>query len=380
MAYLIDSLIGNPVQRNDERRLTITKRPLPYRPREFFELFAAMGANATIEGLFRGVDLIGADPRLVFFMLLERWPTTEEISALVTPYRAPSHIRALLRSAEFRTPICRRLCDAFQERQRLLYIRIPRCGGQHVMAMMEGKHPVVPLDFGTPKFKDIDLLMRTLGSLLGLFGNSRTLVVMQPHIAAFLAPPLHQAVRDDPLHWELAQPPCRATDRLFAIIRPPEDILLSQVNALLTALRLPPSADEPAHITVARNQNAPLPQADQPAAWKQLGQRLLASIETRNPICAALGDGTAESTLATCLRSPIELVGLDGYSGWARRAFDAAPPDPVGASVAILQREDLTPREADRLADLTSEDRIFYARFAKRCAVEDLPYVKGFDL
>jgi hypothetical protein len=380
MAFLIDSLIGNPVQRHDERRLSITKRPLPQRPRDFFELFAAMGANATIEGLFRGVDLKGADPRLVFFMILERWPANEELAALETPYRAPAHIRALLRTAEFRTPICRRLCEVFQERQRLLYVRIPRCAGQHVMAMMEGKHPVVPLDFGTPKFKDPDLIVRTLGALLGLFGNSRTLVVVQPHIAAFLAPPARQVVGEDPLHWELSQPPCRATDRLFAIIRPPEDILLSQVNALLTALRLPPAGNEPADVAAARIHHAPLPPSDQLAQWKQLGQRLLAGIEASNPICTALGDGTAESALATCVRSPIELVGLDGYSGWARRAFDAAPPDPINVSSVILQREDLTPEEAARLADLTSEDRIFYERFAKRCAIEGLPNVKGFDL
>ena len=274
-----------------------------------------------------------------------------------------------------------RFCRAgFQERQRLLYVRIPRCASQHVRAMTDGKHPVVPLDLGAPAFRDVDLLVRTLGALLGLFGNSRTLVVAQTHIAAFLAPPARRVVGEDRLHWELAQPPCRSTDRLFAIIRPPEDILLSQVNALLTALRLSPSADEPTHIAAARRDHAPLPQHDHLAAWKQLGRLLLVRLEIGNPICKALGDGTAETALATCIRTPIELVGLHGYSDWARRAFDAAPPDPIGVSTAVLRHEDLAPPEAAHLADLTSEDRVLYARFAKRCAVEELPYVRGFDL
>jgi hypothetical protein len=380
MAFLIDSLIGNPVQRKDDRRLTITRRPLPQRPRDFFELFAAMGANATIEGLFRGVDLKGADPRLIFFMVLDRWPTAEELAAVETPYRAGPHIRALMRTAEFRTPICRRLLEVFQERQRLLYIRIPRCAGEHVMAMMDRKHPVVPLDLGTAKYRDVDLVTRTLGALLGLFGNSRSLVVVQPNIAPFLAPPSHQGVGEDPLHWELAQSPCRSTDRLFAIVRPPEEIVLSHVNGLLTMLRQPPLEDEPAHIAAVRKQYGELPAPDKASEWKQLGRRILARTEIRNPICTALGDGTAENALATCRRSPIELVGLDGYAEWGRRAFDNAPPDPINVSTPILRRDDLTQVDAAHLADLTSEDRVLYARFAERCAVVDLPHVKGYDL
>jgi hypothetical protein len=380
MAFLIDSLIGNPVQRQDDRRLTITRRPLPQRPRDFFELFAAMGATATIEGFFRGIDLFGADPRTAFFMILERWPTTEELAALETPYRAPAHITSLLRSKEFRVPICRRLLEAFPERQRLLYVRIPRCAGQHVMGMMEGKHPVIPLDFGAPQFRDLDLVVQTLGTILGLFGTSRSLVVVQPHVDAFLAPPARKVIGGDPLHWELAQPPCRSTDLLFAIIRPPEEILLSQVNALLTALRLPPADNEPAEVAAARSHHDPLPKFDQPAEWTRLGQRILARSETANPICTALGDGTSDSALATCARSPIELVGLDGYPGWARRAFDAAPPDPVGVSTVFLQRQDLTPAERTRLADLTSEDRILYERFAKRCSVEGVSNIRGANL
>jgi hypothetical protein len=380
MAFLIDSLIGNPVQRKDDRRLTITKRPLPQRPRDFFELFAAMGANATIEGLFRGVDLKGADPRLIFYMVLERWPTTEELASVETPYRAQAHIRAMLRTAEFRTPICRRLLEVFQERQRLLYVRIPRCAGEHVMAMMDRKHPVVPLDLGSAKYRDVDLVVRTLGAALGLFGNSRSLVVIQPQIGPFLAPPAHRVIGGDPLHWELAQPPCRSTDRLFAIVRPPEEIVLSHVNGLLTTLRQPPLEDEPAHIAAERSQQGGLPAPDNVNEWKQLGRRILARTEIRNPICTALGDSTGENALATCRRSPIELVGLDGYPEWARRAFDNAPPDPINVSTPILRRNDLTPEDSARLADLTSEDRIFYARFAERCAVVDLAHVNGFDL
>jgi hypothetical protein len=272
------------------------------------------------------------------------------------------------------------LLEVFQERQRLLYVRIPRCAGEHVMAMMDRKHPVVPLDLGSPKYRDVDLVTRTLGGVLGLFGNSRSLVVVQPHIAPFLAPPARRVVGEDPLHWELAQPPCRSTDRLFAVIRPPEEILLSQVNGLLTMLRQPRADDEPPHIAAERKQHAELPAPDNATEWKQLGRRILARIETRNPICAALGDGTAENALATCRRSPIELVGLDGYSEWGRRAFDNAPPDPINVSTPILRRDDLAGEDTARLADLTSEDRILYARFAERCAVDDLPYAKGFDL
>ncbi|MEJ0048798.1 MAG: hypothetical protein WDN04_23855 [Rhodospirillales bacterium] len=239
---------------------------------------------------------------------------------------------------------------------------------------------MLPLDLGTRPFREAAVLVPLLGALLSRFATSRTLVVVQPHIAAFLEPPAHRVTGDDPLHWDLAQPPCRAIDRLFAVIRPPEDILLSQANALLTALRAAASDDEPAAVTAEREHYGKLPAPDQAAQWKALGKRVLARVETRNPLCSALGDGTAEGALAVCARSPLELVGLHGYAEWARGAFDSAPPDPVNVSARILLREDLGPEDLAHLEALTSEDRVLYDRYARKSAAVGLANVKACEI
>ena len=73
MAFLIESLLaGGKVVRQDKKRLTLNQRPQPARPRDFFELLALMGRNATVEGLMRAISNHGAEPRLVFTSMLGR--------------------------------------------------------------------------------------------------------------------------------------------------------------------------------------------------------------------------------------------------------------------------------------------------------------------
>jgi hypothetical protein len=380
MANLIESLIGGAVERYDDRRLSVTKRPPPTKPREFFEIFALMGATASPEGLMRGIDWKHVDPCMLTFAVLGRWPTSQELAELQVPYRPYVHLRHLLGSEEFRTAIVRRLFEVFPERQRLLFVRIPRCAGTSVMSVLDTKHPILPLDLGDRPFREAPVLVPLLGQLLGRFGTTRTLVVAQPRIGPFVEAPTVTPACGDPLHWHLPQPPCRGTDLLFTIIRPPEALILSEVNGILTALRRPASPGEPASLAEQRKHHAPLPDQTDSAGWKQLGRKLLAATTLRNPICTALGDGTAAGAFAACARVPIQLVAIEAYRQWSRAAFDSSPADPVNVSTPILQPADLTAEDSAHLSSLIAEDAVFYARYAERRQAEQIPYVLGTDL
>ena len=302
------------------------------------------------------------------------------MAELPQPYNAHAHIRSVLRSEEFRRPITRRLFDAYPERIRLLYVRIPRCAGSSVMETLRQKHPVMRLDLADRQFRDPAVLVTLLGTLMNNFGTTRTLVVEQRHIAPFLDPPPVAPPAEDPIHWHVPVGPCRTMDLAFAIVRPPEDLILSHVNGLLTVLQQPAAADEPALVADLRRKHAPLPPPHLAGGWKDLGRRLLAEVELRNPICTALGDGTAADALAQCGRSLIQLVPIHEYSEWSRSAFDCSPPDIVAASTQFLRMDDLSDAEKAQLHSLIAEDLQFYARFeAQRTALE-MPYVKGSDL
>ena len=123
MASLIESLLNDPVRRLDNKRIDIVRRPMPTRQRDMLELLAALGPNASMEALRRGIDMRNADPRTTFFAVLGRWPSQAELEALGPTYETWPHLRRLLISEEFRAPIVRRVLDAYAEKRRLLFIR-----------------------------------------------------------------------------------------------------------------------------------------------------------------------------------------------------------------------------------------------------------------
>jgi hypothetical protein len=375
MASLIESLLNDPVRRLDNKRIDIVRRPMPTRQRDMLELLAALGPNASMEALRRGIDMRNADPRTTFFAVLGRWPSQAELEALGPTYETWPHLRRLLISEEFRAPIVRRVLDAYAEKRRLLFIRIPRCAGAHCADAMASQHPMVPTRLNPTDLTD---LLRTLGTALTLFSRARTVGVIHDNIAPFIAHEPHFKEKGDPLGWRYTAAPFRNGDLLFAIIRPPKALILSQVNAVLTGLRQP---SPPANLAAWQKKLGPLPGTlkDVPA-WRALGSQILAQLELHNPICAALGDGTAATALATCRSMPITLVALHKYELWVQTAIEVPPEPPSNVSEPIMALAELGPEDQARLAALTAEDEVFYNGFAAKLAALDTSAVLGPQL
>jgi hypothetical protein len=207
--------------------------------------------------------------------------------------------------------------------------------------------------------------------LLGRFEITSTLVVVLPSLAPFISP----GTGGGALHWHSAEPVCRAMDTIFTVLRPPHDLALSEVNALLNDLRADPQA---AMLPAAlRDKIGPLPLRNDIAAWRGVGRALLSEVVSLNPICRALGDGTAAGAVANCARLPIQLVGLARYGEWARVALGPMEEPARIASEPILRRDDLSPRDRTTLEQCIGEDEIFYRRFAAKFDASALPAVTG---
>jgi hypothetical protein len=343
------------------------------------ELFAAMGTTASFQALQRSIDFAGADPLTMTFTVLGRWPTHEEAAAFRSPYPAWQHMHALLRSDEFRALLPRRTCEAFPERKRILFVRMPRSAGAHVIATLDGKHPMLPLDLAHGRYRDPTLLAQTLGHVFARMNNSNALAMVQDSMAAFVDEPQNQLTGPDPLAWHAGPPPCRSGDVLFAIIRDPAERAMSQVNATLRALR---GGQDVAPALIARLGDR-LEQdraAMSPAKWRDIGRVLLAARLARNPVCHALGDGTAEGALRACARAPVTLVPPSGYRIWGRSTLDTIPPDPAPPEPALLRAEDLTQPDRDHIAAATQEDRLVFDRLMARLKLTELPAAPGREL
>ncbi len=381
MPSMIESLIGEGIKRTDNKRIIPTRRPLPGRPRELFELFVALGAQATATSLMEVCDLRQADPRHITYIALSRWPTEDELAEQPTPYAPRAHLRSLLLDREFRDSLVRRICDAYPERQRLLYVRIPRCAGEHFTAMANDMHAIIPR--GLPIWRPGDQIrfFPALGNYLGRFNATRTIQIAQPRLYPFIQTSSPRDGFDTALPWYMNPPPKRPGDRLFTIVREPTTLLLSQVNAILAGLQLPQAQDTQL-ITPWRIRFAELPPNDDTAGWQAVGRQVIMRMTDANPICTALGEGTAVTALAAARLADLEIADLSLYADWVKYTWDVEPEPPANTAPKILTEQDLDAPSAAQLRTLLAEDLVFYGHVKTQLAQlgELKTAVRGRDL
>ncbi len=363
MPSLIESLIGSGIVRPDEKRIVPTRRPMPTRPRELFDLFTSLGAEASLASLFQSTQLHAAEPRALTFIALNRWPNEAELASLSTPYNAQTHLRALLTRAEFRASLVRRICDAYPERPRLCFVRIPRCAGAHFLTMADQMHPILPPDLASMRRDGKPSFIPALGSYLGRFTLTKTIMLVQPTLAPFVEAtlaPANPALAEAGLQWNLNPPIRRTGDRLFTILREPASLILSEVNATLDALLRPAEVDTPAIAAWRTRLPQNLATADQ-AGLKHTAREILRQLRLRNPICHALADGTAAGAFNAVRLQDVELADMSHYPDWTKYTWDVEPEPAANTSTLHLTLIDLSPSEREHLDSLVAEDLRFYA-------------------
>jgi hypothetical protein len=375
---MLETLIGSGIRRPDEKRILPTRRPLPIRPRDLLELFAAMGTESSVKSLMQAADFREAEPRGLTFATLSRWPTPEELAGQETSYDHARHLRAMLFGEEFRKGIFRRICDAYAERRRLLFVRIPGCAGTHFLHTVGPLHPIFPADLARWPGNGAAFIA-ALGRYLAGFAATQTILFAAPSQSIFT-----NAAQPAPmpgLDWNMNPPPYRNGDRLFTILRDPASLILSLINGTLTRLQQPPEADD--HPLAAwRSRLGPLPPADRREDWADVGRTLLKTLPAKNPICTALADGTAAGALSACRLTNIELAHLSRYTEWIKYTWSTEAERPINVSRPFLSAKMLGPQDMRHLNARIEEDVIFHDKVKARLATlgEFQTFVPGREL
>jgi hypothetical protein len=375
---MLETLIGGGIRRPDEKRILPTRRPLPIRSRDLLELFAAMGPESSFKTLMHAADFHEAEPRGLTFAALSRWPTAEELAAQETSYDPARHLRAMLLGEEFRKSLFRRVCDAYPERRRLLFVRIPGCAGTHFLHSVGPLHPIFPADLAHWPRNGAEFIA-ALGRYLGRFAATKTILFAASHQSIFTN--AAQPAATPGLDWAINPPPYRNGDRLFTILREPASLILSLVNGTLTRLQQPPEADDQP-LAAWRSRLAPLPAPDRHEDWAGLGRTLLKRLPTKNPICTALADGTAAGALNACRLSNIELAHLSRYTDWIKYSWATDAEPPINVFTPFLTPKTLGPQDMRHLNARIEEDVIFHDHVNTRLATlgEFQTFVSGREL
>jgi hypothetical protein len=339
----------------------------PRATREFFDLFALYTSERGLNGMLRDVDFAGTDPRQIYFSLHGRAPEKREF-AIPGPDFSPSdkYVRGF-RSAEFRRNLIARFLEAYPEKQRLLFIHIPKAAGSQLSARLMGKFPFLVSQMLEPGWGSDDDICRALrDAVTGLSRSNQLLICGHNTLERYRS---WRAMRYD--------------DQLFAVVRDPVLATISQVNYILT--RIYSQEPQPKPDTIGWRRIFGVQNVEETidrATSIELARRVLRDqgVVPPNVACHFLGGSTAESALDHVVCHDVELTDTVRLDQWCRDKWGIEETGKSNESKPYIRLDDLSSDDKQHIASITSEDARLYARVEERLSRSGRSSVRGLHL
>lgn len=341
--------------------------PFPNIAHKFFTSFCFYPPMAELTSVLNNLYFTYSDLTGIFYSVLGRDP--ESLLEPAASDHSPSEfLKEALESEEFQQNIVRLILNAYPEKRRLIHIHIPKCAGTHLRARLEVKYPTVCRALESAIWTPKPLLFETLR-----------------HIATSI--PFCDAIfvhGHTSISWYLENKLCRPTDFAFAVVRNPLEIIVSQVNYVVTRfLQDPGFLDPDTGEWSGLLSLAPTELDRSPEGLANLARRILRepSVLTRNPLCEYLGGGNFESALSAILRSNIEVTDLTRYDLWFEQKFGIPTGMRENVSEKILKLSELESEDIKLLQNLIDDqDKKLYEMISAALDRSGALSVRGAEL
>jgi hypothetical protein len=341
-------------------------RPAPRNTRELFNLFAEYNSEQGLNGIFEGLDFSGVDPRQIYFALHSRAPEKREL-AIPPPSFSPldRYVRGFL-SDEFRKNLIPRFLEAFPEKQRLLFIHIPKTAGSELSARLMGQYPFLNSQMLQPGWGTDDQLCQEIrNAVVGLASSDRLFIAGHNTVERYRT---WRAIRHE--------------DQLFGVVRDPIGATISQVNYILTRIFVNEAQARPDTLGWRRIFQIESPDLNiGKAATIELAGRILRNqgVVPANVACRFLGGATVEAALDRIICYGIELTDTAHLDPWCHAKWGIDRHTKSNVSRAYIGRDDLSSADMQHMASITAEDAKLYDRVQERIARLGSLSVKGLQ-
>ena len=325
--------------------------PFPRNTRDFFLMFREYKPEEGLDDLLDRIDFSGVSPRHIYFSVLGRVPESAKATVGGPRYDPRQHMKLAILSKEFRGKLIRLFLAAFPERQREIFVHIPKAAGTDLTRRLSNR------------FGSVNELMQheTLVPPEELFNHLRRVVIEDQETAPILV------TGHIPLLWYLNNELIRPTDQIFTIIRDPASRVLSSINYVLTQFledRELRSADTREWASFLQ-----IPQAINPDINAEeliaLGRRILYQLKIvpKNAMCVHLGGGDAESALDAMVRSNIEVTDMTHYEDWLRwRWAITFEGKRENESLKVMTWDKFGTEDLQYIEQINDQDQIIYDR------------------
>ena len=143
----------------------------------FFQLFADYTPGKGLRSLLRDVDFAGVEPRQIYFTLHGRAPEKREYAIPPPKFSPLKKYIGGFGSEEFRKNVIPRFLEAFPEKQRLLFLHIPKTAGSELSARLMERYPFLNGQIMQPGRGSEDKICQHIrDAVIGLAGSDHLLV------------------------------------------------------------------------------------------------------------------------------------------------------------------------------------------------------------
>jgi hypothetical protein len=348
--------------------------PGPTGLRDLFTLFLLYDRESGIEGLVRKVDLTGFDRRKIYHAVLGRRPETNASCRTPDDYLAADHFLEALQSAEFQASVLKLLLRAFPDRKRIIFVHIPKCAGTDLIDKVARKYPSANNTLASHLWTAKPDLFKAI---------SRVVSEIQCFDALFVFGHIKLA-------WLISQDLVRPFDDCFTIVRDPAEMVLSQVNYVLTRFFAgPPSVaatDVKQWLSMLGIDR--VPEDISALARMNLARAILRNknLCPPNNMCRQLGfspsggDPNASSAINNIIASNIEVTDTTRYDTWCQRKFGHSQSTRMNKSNNLFRTEDLSTDDREHILTITAEDQKLYETIVRSLRKSDSLSIRGDDL
>jgi hypothetical protein len=341
----------------------------PRDPRSLFELFATFDPARGLDELLAALDVTGIEPRHIYHSILGRRPETLQAARKPEHYSARDHMRGALLSPEFQRKIIPVILNAYPEKQRLLFVHVPKCAGTDLRIGLSTRYPALDVGLAQPDWTSTQQLFAAIHEVsLGLrFSDT---ILLHGHIRIVAA-----------INAGIVRP----TDKIITVIRDPVEIILSNVNYIITRILQDQEAGTEAPDTQGWRRALGIQQLP-PEMPEEVTVRLFNTMlhhpatTMPNSICYWLGNGDVQSAIRRLVVNDVEITDTQHYDAWMRGRWDVVRAVKANESRKFVTRAQISADDVRFIESITGDDRELYALLSKQIEASGRNAIFGKDI
>lgn len=300
-------------------------------------------------------DFAGITPYDIYHTILGRYP--ESIKAALGPKNySPRHqLRSALLGKEFQSRIISLLLNAYPEKQRLLFVHVPKCAGTDLRVVLSTCHPSLGSALSRPNWTTKRQLFAAIQQFGRLLRSADTIFV---HGHVQLAQWLDAGI-------------ARPKDRVISVIRDPIEIIISQVNYIITRILADQTSGNYQPDTQGWLERLGIERL--PAMMSETEIRSLAKtiihdevLTNRNTICRYLGNGDVRSFFHHVVVANVELTDTEHYSAWLSDRWSIHRQAKANVSTKYVTAAMLDAEDRRYVDEISIEDQQVYALISEQ--------------